>query len=320
VDEIEMDKKIAIVIIVLIVILVSVLFYVIINLTPRGVRDINTGKIYPTIQEAINAKETLDGHTLLVYPGVYKENVFVNKTLTIEGQNRDTTIVESSNSSSSGYIVILVTSINTTIANLTIRGDNFGIYCFNGTGCHIFGNKVVNCVTAGILINAANNVLVKDNEVSNETLRGIYVYNSLGTIVMDNKIDKIIGQSANTTNTYKQLVYGAIDLENSKNSTIVDNDLTNSCSGVYFDVNATDSKIYHNNFINNTEPIINIGGKNTTWDNGSSSGGNYWSDYLTKYPNATEIDHMGIGNTPYVIDKENKDGYPLMKQYLISTG
>ncbi len=27
---------------------------------------------------------------------------------------------------------------------------------------------------------------------------------------------------------------------------------------------------------------------------------NYWSGYLTKYPNATEIDNSGIGNQPYV--------------------
>ena len=27
---------------------------------------------------------------------------------------------------------------------------------------------------------------------------------------------------------------------------------------------------------------------------------NYWNDYLTKYPNATEIDSSGVGNTPYV--------------------
>jgi len=306
-----MDKKIAILIIALIVILVSVLFYVIINLTPRGVRDINTGKIYPTIQEAINANETLDGHTLLVYPGVYHENVVVNKTLTIEGQDRETTIVESGNSSP---IVIIVSSVSTTIANLTIRGDYFGIYCY-GTGCRILGNKVVNCITAAIFIKYSSNVLVKDNEVSNETLRGIYLYYCLSAIVTDNKIDNIVGQKA-----FEQWVYGAIDLENSKNSTIVNNELKNSCSGVYFDVNATDSKIYHNNFINNTEPVINMGGKNTTWDNGYLSGGNYWSNYLTKYPNATENDSSGIWNTPYVIDQENNDRYPLMAPYAISTG
>jgi parallel beta-helix repeat protein len=323
-----MDKKITVVIIILIVILVSVLFYVIIiNLTPKGVRDINTGKIYPTIQEAIDARETLDGDTLLVYPGVYHENVFVNKTLTIEGQNKETTIVESPNSNSSGYysqIMIIVNSANTTIANLTIQGNYFGIYCFQGNGCRILDNKVVNCIAAGIFINAASNVLVEDNEVSNETLRGIYLYNCLSTIVTGNKIDNIVGNETKNIFGLKGglyiWLYGAIYLENSEDNTIVNNELTNSCSGIFLDANATDSKIYHNNFVNNTEPVQNIGGKNITWDNGSSSGGNYWSDYLTKYPNATEIDHTGIGNAPYVIDQEDKDIYPLMEPYPISAG
>jgi hypothetical protein len=46
------------------------------------------------------------------------------------------------------------------------------------------------------------------------------------------------------------------------------------------------------------------------WDNGSL--GNYWSDYLTKYPNASEIGSTGIGDTPYVIDADNVDRYPIM--------
>jgi hypothetical protein len=48
------------------------------------------------------------------------------------------------------------------------------------------------------------------------------------------------------------------------------------------------------------------------WDNGYPSGGNYWRDYQTRYPNATEIDSSGIWNTPYVIDANNTDRYPLM--------
>lgn len=45
---------------------------------------------------------------------------------------------------------------------------------------------------------------------------------------------------------------------------------------------------------------------------------NYWSDYLTKYPNATEVDSSGIGNTPYVFDSFGlvsgilQDNHPLM--------
>lgn len=44
---------------------------------------------------------------------------------------------------------------------------------------------------------------------------------------------------------------------------------------------------------------------------------NYWSDYLTKYSNATEIDSSGIGDTPYlfysnVLGGMNQDNHPLM--------
>jgi parallel beta-helix repeat protein len=172
---------------------------------------------------------------------------------------------------------------------------------------------VVNCEDVGIFIKAASNVLVKGNEVSNGTLRGIWLQYCFSTIVVDNKIYNIVGNKTVLGN-----IYGAIDLEISAKSIIVNNSLENSISGLYFDINATDTKIYHNNFINNTEPVINIGGENTTWDNGYPSGGNYWSNYLTKYPNATAIDNTGIGNTPYVIDQWDKDIYPLMKPYPIS--
>jgi hypothetical protein len=75
--------------------------------------------------------------------------------------------------------------------------------------------------------------------------------------------------------------------------------------------------IYHNNFINQTiresdggwsAMFLSTGlGANVTlspWDNGYPSGCNYWSDYVNRYPNATEIDNSGIGDTAYVIGFE----------------
>jgi hypothetical protein len=48
------------------------------------------------------------------------------------------------------------------------------------------------------------------------------------------------------------------------------------------------------------------------WDDGYPSGGNYWSNYAARYPNAIENDSTGIWNTPYVIDSNNTDRYPLL--------
>jgi len=51
------------------------------------------------------------------------------------------------------------------------------------------------------------------------------------------------------------------------------------------------------------------------WDNDSV--GNYWSDYPAKYLNASEVDNIGIGNAPYVLDQSNIDRYPLLCPYNI---
>ena len=91
--------------------------------------------------------------------------------------------------------------------------------------------------------------------------------------------------------------------------------------------NASNNSIYHNNFINNSLQIRDSDATSiqanmillNSWDNGYPYGGNYWSDYQTKYPNAGELDSSGIGNTSYVIDSQNKDRYPLMELFTTAT-
>jgi len=69
------------------------------------------------------------------------------------------------------------------------------------------------------------------------------------------------------------------------------------------------NKIFHNNFINNTvHAIIMEASYGNVWDNGCE--GNYWSDY-----NGTDSNGDGIGDTPYVIDSNNQDNYPLMNRF-----
>ena len=54
---------------------------------------------------------------------------------------------------------------------------------------------------------------------------------------------------------------------------------------------------------------------NNSWDDGFPSGGNYWSDYEVKYPNATELDGSGFWDTPYIINGSNQDSYPIIPEF-----
>jgi hypothetical protein len=54
------------------------------------------------------------------------------------------------------------------------------------------------------------------------------------------------------------------------------------------------------------------------WDN--SSIGNYWSDYATRYPDASEVGQTGIGDTPYVLNADNIDHYPAMYPFNMENG
>lgn len=82
---------------------------------------------------------------------------------------------------------------------------------------------------------------------------------------------------------------------------------------------SSDNRFWHNN-INNPIQVRDVfGGSMNLWDDDYPSGGNYWNDYsgvdqksgLSQ--NITGSD--GIGDTPYVLDANNQDNYPLMESY-----
>jgi parallel beta-helix repeat protein len=74
-------------------------------------------------------------------------------------------------------------------------------------------------------------------------------------------------------------------------------------------INASDNTFFHNSFVSNTQNVAI--GNNTHvnfWDNNKE--GNYWSDYK-----GTDSNSDGIGDTPYTIDENSLDKYPLMTLY-----
>jgi nitrous oxidase accessory protein NosD len=102
-------------------------------------------------------------------------------------------------------------------------------------------------------------------------------------------------------------VQAAIIMRFSNNNKFYRNNIT----GVILE-DSNNNIFFENNIVLQHTSIIGESGNNL-WDNGSF--GNYWSDYSTKYPNGSEIGNSGIGDTPYVIDADNVDNFPLMAPF-----
>lgn len=105
------------------------------------------------------------------------------------------------------------------------------------------------------------------------------------------------------------------------NNLIIENNVTDSSGNIFLLYMSSNNTIYHNNFNNNANQVEDTGLADgsglslNTWDDGYPGGGNYWSDYQTKYPDAAQIDNSSVENIPYVINSQNKDQYPLMEPF-----
>ena len=261
-----------------------------INLKKGTVYNESKNKWYITIQQAIN--DAAEGDKIKIYPGVYKENIVINKSLVIEGYERDSVIIEQGTRS---VIALRMISNNATVRNLTIRNSHFGIYIFYTRRNSIVNVKIINCELA-IMIRHSNETLVKNNVIMNAACVGIEIYHSSSNVLIGNKI-------INTTGDY-----GGIFITYSSNNEIKANFIANNTYGIIV-YSSFDNLIYNNNFINNSKQCNSQVSINK-WDSGYPLGGNYWSDY-----SGSDTDNDGIGDTPYIINEENKDRYPLVKPY-----
>jgi parallel beta-helix repeat protein len=132
---------------------------------PRGTCQLHTetAKItvpddYATIQGAINAANA--GDTVYVRNGIYYELVDVNKTVSLVGENKDTTIIDGSGFPYSAVLAIFDAS-DATIQNLTVQNGTAGL--FLGSANH---TKLRNISLRG---NQQNIILIDPSSLQNTT-------------------------------------------------------------------------------------------------------------------------------------------------------
>ncbi|MDH7477489.1 MAG: pectinesterase family protein [Candidatus Bathyarchaeota archaeon] len=266
---------------------------------------------YSTIQEAIDNANA--GDTVYVKAGIYYEHVVVNKTLMLIGEIRETTIIDANGTATA----VEIECSFVTFKGFTVRNAVAGIYLSERAIQNTVENNLVINNIEGIWIITAHqmsygeNHVIKNNIIANNVY-GLRLSGCEYNAIFQNKIK-------NNTEVGIMLEVHPTqypERRGSHNNLIFQNVITENKIGIY--IVGENNVIYHNNFINNTKNVhvYNITSYNNFWDNGYPSGGNYWSDYAGvdlysgPYQNITGSD--GISDTPYIIDENNVDNYPLM--------
>ena len=121
---------------------------------------------YPTIQEAVNAAS--DGDTIIVRNGTYYENVVLNKTLTLQGE--DMPMIDAQ---AMGH------AIEITSSNCAIRGFRI----VNASRDRPYWNS-------GIKIEWASNLIIEDNIIENNSEGIRFVGESDNNMIRYNKFCK----------------------------------------------------------------------------------------------------------------------------------
>ena len=136
------------------------------------VHNVNTSIDYDTIQAAIDASETLDGHTILVGAGTYYEYVVINKSISLIGEDRETTILDGSEIITP---IVHITASNVTVRSFTIQDggriyglEGGGIYITNSNRNSIIDNMITNTQYGINLRNSTNNAIIENPIIEND--------------------------------------------------------------------------------------------------------------------------------------------------------
>ncbi len=235
------------------------------------IHNVNTTFNYDTIQAAIDAPQTLNGHTIFVDEGTYYEHLVVNKSLSLIGEDRFSTIIDGNCTGN----VIIITANNVKITGFTVQRsgkvwtidnrsygicfqwgvsssnvsynvitDNLkGIWLYNSNANTISGNNITNNVNEGIVLDFSSN----DNNVYGNTITN----NRVGIGGWNSSTNSIYGNDITNNEVGVGLIYF------SNNNSIYGNDITNNENGIVFE-QCLDNSIYENNIIANDYDSIGL--------------------------------------------------------------
>jgi len=178
---------------------------------------------YSKIQDAIN--DSSNGDTVFVYDdsSPYYENLIVDKPITLQGEKKETTVINGSDNE----IVVNISSDNVILSGFTVQN---------------YGNEQNNNDTRATLIFIQSDYnVIYGNIITGNTWRGIYIFYSEYSTISDNII---IGEG---------LGHGrGLSLSEGKNNNISGNIIKDWSTGIDFIWYSNNNSIFGNTLTNNS--------------------------------------------------------------------
>jgi len=229
-------------------------------------------------------------------------------------------------------------SQNVTIStNIVSANERYAILLgSNVSDTNVFGNTIGFSDTG--IGGLCSNSLIRDNVVTENRGYGIDLRDSFNNTIEENLITQGNYSGISLTYSYNNLVRAnnisefqdvGIYLDSSHANTVCENTINENAKGAV--VYGENNTFYRNYFLNNTKQVVvSSGAHANSWDSGyppEGYGGNYWSDFQKRYPNATDIyggpnqDQPGsdtFWDNPYIIDSVNQDNYAIVPELSIA--
>jgi len=211
---------------------------------------------FPTIQGAINAASS--GDTVYVRSGTYNEDIVINKTVSLVGENKETTCIYGQG----GRIAVYVEADSVVVTGFTIKSlggqSSDGIDLNNVRNCEVSENNVLSSFF-GICVFSCSDCTIQDNHVwknqygvggcscSNCSVSGNEAANNQNGIAID--MSSFIEMKGNNL-TGNQ--FGIVSDFPENGNYIVNNSITNNYYGVHLHFDETNESISGNCITGNT--------------------------------------------------------------------